>query len=187
MHINLQKITSVFSRITVPILVVSLCALLASCSKNNAGIPKQVYHDLTGYYNGLFNAELLLDEKINASQQNYQINYRNRLSVYPEGPIVPGQMRCEDVVEKAQAMIQRQNREKMDQEISNQTDDAWLIVGKAFLYEGNFEAAIDAFRYITTFYEEGVDARSSKKTRKQNSNSKRRKRIRENEKRNLKI
>lgn len=182
MYVNLQKISSVFLRISVPILVVFLCALLPSCSKNNAGITKQVYHDLTGYYNGLFNAELLLDEKINASQQNYQINYSNRLSVYPEGPIVPGQMRCEDVVEKAQAMIQRQNREKMDFEISNQTDDAWLIVGKAFLYEGNFEAAIDAFRYVTTFYEEGVDARSSKKTRKQNSNSKRRKRIRETEK-----
>ena len=114
MYVNLQKISSVFLRISVPILVVSLCALLPSCSKNNAGITKQVYHDLTGYYNGLFNAELLLDEKINASQQNYQINYSNRLSVYPEGPIVPGQMRCEDVVEKAQAMIQRQNREKMD-------------------------------------------------------------------------
>ena len=148
--------------------------IIAGCSKNNAGLPKQVYHDLTGYYNGLFNAELLLDEKINATRQNYEVKYNERLSVYPEGPIVPGQMRCEDVIEKAQAMIQKQNREKMDREISHQTDDAWLLVGKAFLYEGNFEAAIDAFRYITTFYEEGIDARSNKKQRKQNSNSKRR-------------
>ena len=155
---------------------------LAGCSKNNAGLPKQVYHDLTGYYNGLFNAELLLQEKIDAKRQSYEVQYSKRLSVYPEGPIVPGQMRCEDVVEKAQAMIQKQNREKMDREISNQTDDAWLIVGKAFLYEGNFEAAIDAFRYVTTFYEEGVDARSKKKQRKQNSNSKRRQRAREEEK-----
>ena len=155
---------------------------LTGCSKNNAGLPKQVYHDLTGYYNGLFNAELLLQEKIDAKRQSYEVQYRERLSVYPEGPIVPGQMRCEDVVEKAQAMIQKQNREKMDREISNQTDDAWLIVGKAFLYEGNFEAAIDAFRYVTTFYEEGVDARSKKRQRKQNSNSKRRQRERDAEK-----
>lgn len=155
---------------------------LAGCSKNNAGLPKQVYHDLTGYYNGLFNAELLLEEKIDATRQNYEVKYNERLSVYPEGPIVPGQMRCDDVIEKAQAMIQKQNREKMDREISNQTDDAWLLVGKAFLYEGNFEAAIDAFRYVTTFYEEGVDARSNKRQRKQNSNSKRRQRERDEEK-----
>ena len=155
--------------------------IIAGCSKNNAGLPKQVYHDLTGYYNGLFNAELLLDEKIDATRQNYEVKYNERLSVYPEGPIVPGQMRCEDVIEKAQAMIQKQNREKMDREISHQTDDAWLLVGKAFLYEGNFEAAIDAFRYITTFYEEGIDARSNKKQRKQNSNSKRRQKEKDEE------
>ncbi|MBB00359.1 MAG: hypothetical protein CMN34_05460 [Saprospirales bacterium] len=155
---------------------------LAGCSKNNAGLPKQVYHDLIGYYNGLFNAELLLEEKIDASRQNYEVQYNERLSVYPEGPIVPGQMRCEDVIEKAQAMIQKQNREKMDREISNQTDDAWLLIGKAFLYEGNFDAAIDAFRYVTTFYEEGVDARSNKRQRKQNSNSKRRQKERDDEK-----
>ena len=154
---------------------------IAGCSKNNAGLPKQVYHDLTGYYNGLFNAELLLDEKIDATRQNYEVKYNERLSVYPEGPIVPGQMRCEDVIEKAQAMIQKQNREKMDREISHQTDDAWLLVGKAFLYEGNFEAAIDAFRYVTTFYEEGIDARSNKKQRKQNSNSKRRQKEKDEE------
>ena len=155
--------------------------IIAGCSKNNAGLPKQVYHDLTGYYNGLFNAELLLDEKIDATRQNYEVKYNERLSVYPEGPIVPGQMRCEDVIEKAQAMIQKQNREKMDREISHQTDDAWLLVGKAFLYEGNFEAAIDAFRYVTTFYEEGIDARSNKKQRKQNSNSKRRQKEKDEE------
>lgn len=155
--------------------------IIAGCSKNNAGLPKQVYHDLTGYYNGLFNAELLLDEKIDATRQNYEVKYNERLSVYPEGPIVPGQMRCEDVIEKAQAMIQKQNREKMDREISHQTDDAWLLVGKAFLYEGNFEAAIDACRYVTTFYEEGIDARSNKKQRKQNSNSKRRQKEKDEE------
>ena len=62
---------------------------------------------MTGYYNGLFNAELLLQEKIDAKRQSYEVQYSERLSVYPEGPIVPGQMRCEDVVEKAQAMIQK--------------------------------------------------------------------------------
>lgn len=169
-----------------PLKTLGICCFamvfLAGCSKNNAGLPKQVYHDLTGYYNGLFNAELLLEEKIDAARQNYEVKYNERLSVYPEGPIVPGQMRCEDVVEKAQAMIQKQNREKMDREISNQTDDAWLLVGKAFLYEGNFDAAIDAFRYVTTFYEEGVDARSNERRRRQNSNSKRRQRQKENEK-----
>lgn len=169
-----------------PLKTIGICCFawifLAGCSKNNAGLPKQVYHDLIGYYNGLFNAELLLEEKIDASRQNYEVQYNERLSVYPEGPIVPGQMGCEDVIEKAQAMIQKQNREKMDREISNQTDDAWLLIGKAFLYEGNFDAAIDAFRYVTTFYEEGVDARSNKRQRKQNSNSKRRQKERDDEK-----
>ncbi len=101
-----------------PLKTLGICCFawvfLAGCSKNNAGLPKQVYHDLTGYYNGLFNAELLLEEKIDATRQNYELKYNERLSVYPEGPIVPGQMRCEDVIEKAQALIQKQNREKMD-------------------------------------------------------------------------
>ena len=46
--------------------------------------------------------------KIDATRQNYEVKYNERLSVYPEGPIVPVKC-CEDVIEKAQAMIQKQN------------------------------------------------------------------------------
>ncbi|MCB9227289.1 MAG: tetratricopeptide repeat protein [Chitinophagales bacterium] len=156
---------------------------LTSCAKHNAPIAKQTYHDLTSHYNGYFNAKENYNTQLKNLAENRKDNYDQILSISPYGNIkdISAQNDALNVtIEKARLVIQtHQEREKGknykkndDNSVSNWADDAFLIIGQSYYYQGQMDSAISCFRYITSNFNDGVDARSKKKIKKQKNSKK---------------
>ncbi|MGB1248247.1 MAG: tetratricopeptide repeat protein, partial [Chitinophagales bacterium] len=151
------------------ILVCFSLVMMAGCAKQNAGIIKQTYNDLTGHYNTYFNANELYKETIGGIEENRTENYTQIIPLYAYGTVEDTKAQeasFQTVQEKATKSIQLH-------QISNWADDAFLLVGKTYYMQGNYENAIESFRYITANYKEGVDGRSDKKIKKQKNSKKR--------------
>ena len=173
------KLKSISKIIYIPLALI----ILNSCAKHNAGIVKQTYHDLTSHYNGYFNANEIYNIQIKSLKNNRTEDYENILPLYPYGSIdeIKNQNSGLSVaIEKARLSIQTHQEKEggknyvknEDNSISNWSDDAFLLIGKSYYMQGQMDSAISCFKYITANFEEGVDARSKKKIKKQKNNKK---------------
>lgn len=156
---------------------------LTSCAKHNAPIAKQTYHDLTSHYNGFFNAKENYNTQLKNLEETRKDNYDKILSISPYGKIEDISSKNDALnvtIEKARLVIQtHQEREKgknytknEDNSVSNWADDAFLLIGKSYYYQGQMDSAISCFRYITANFNDGVDARNKKKIKKQKNSKK---------------
>ncbi|MCD8528842.1 MAG: hypothetical protein LRY27_02455 [Chitinophagales bacterium] len=66
-------------------LLLIMACLLYSCAKYNAGIAKQTYHDITGHYNGYFNAKENYDVQLRNLIKNNSEDYDQILPLYVYG------------------------------------------------------------------------------------------------------
>lgn len=171
--------------------------ILNSCAKHNAGIVKQTYHDLTSHYNGYFNAKENYNIQIKSLANNRTEDYEQVLPLYPFGKIEEIKDQNSSLstsIEKARLTIQTHQEKKEgknyqkgeDNSISNWADDAFLLIGKSYYMQGEMDSAISCFKYITANFDEGVDARSKKKIKKQKSNKKLKAKAKKLEDKNLK-
>ena len=157
--------------------------LLSACAKQNAGIVKQTYHDLTSHYNGYFNANESYNLHVKALKKNRKEDYSKVLPIYAYGSIedIKGQGgTLNESIAKARLSIQTHQEKSenknylanQDNSISNWSDDAFLLIGKAYYMQGRMDSAISCFRYITANFDEAVDGRSKKKIKKQKNSKK---------------
>lgn len=156
---------------------------LNSCAKQNAGIVKQTYHDLTSHYNGYFNAHEQFNNQLKTLQDGNKDDYEQILPLESYGRYEDIKSQNESLnttIAKARLSIQtHQEKEEgknyitgVDNSISNWSDDAFVLIGKAYYFQGELDSAINCFRYVTANFEEGVDARSKDKIKKQKNSKK---------------
>lgn len=156
---------------------------LSACAKQNAGIVKQTYHDLTSHYNGYFNANESFNLHVKSLQNNRIEDYSKVLPLYAYGSIeeIKDKGSALDVsIAKARLSIQTHQEKtenknylaNQDNSISNWSDDAFLLIGKSYYLQGQMDSAISCFRYITANFDEAVDGRSKEKIKKQRNNKK---------------
>ena len=167
--------------------------LLGACAKQNAGIVKQSYHDLTSHYNGYFNANEQFNTQIKSLSAGYINNYDEILPLNSYGNLADFKDQNESLditIEKARLSIQT-HQEKLegknyqaneDNSISNWSDDAFLLIGKAYYFQGELDSSINCFRYITAHYDEAVDGRSKEKIKKQRNSKKKKARDKKDKK-----
>lgn len=155
--------------------------LFSACAKQNAGIVKQTYHDLTGHYNGYFNANEIYNQQVKSSIAARNENYEQILPLYPIGNVTAGEGGdYTTAIAKARLSIQthqekqesKNYQKNEDNSISNWADDAFLLMGKCYYNEGQIDSAISCFKYITAHFDIAVDGRSKEKIKKQKSNKK---------------
>lgn len=157
--------------------------LLSACAKQNAGIVKQSYHDLTSHYNGYFNANEQFNTQIKSLSAGYINNYDEILSLNSYGNLADFKDQNESLnttIEKARLSIQTHQEKQQgknyqaneDNSISNWSDDAFLLIGKAYYFQGELDSSINCFRYITAHFDEAVDGRSKEKIKKQRNSKK---------------
>ena len=147
-----------------PVIILIVLVLLASgCARMNAPVVKQTYHDITGHYNAYFNANELYKASVEGARAARQDDYDTILSLYDHG--TPEDM--SGFSDNLSIAIDKATRSIQLHEISNWTDDAFLLIGKAQYVQGNYAEALEALRYITSEYKRGVDARSDKRRNKQ--------------------
>lgn len=102
------------------------------------------YHNITAHYNAYFLAKEKMLESEKKIFDNRQDNYNRILYVIPllDTNLLKGMKAdFDDCIKKAAYAIERH-------EISNWTDDSYLLVGKARFYNREFGDAITTFKYI---------------------------------------
>lgn len=165
------------------ILTYSVPALLFfGCTKNNAPIVKQTYNDLTGRFNGYFNADELYTLAIKNIENNRFENYDTLIPINGYGTLDDTRGAGGDfdiIIEKTELTVQTSQtktknknfKKDDDNTITNWGDDALLLMAKAYYMKGEYENSLKCLKYITAYFADGVDARTRKKMYKQRGSS----------------
>ncbi|SFR36263.1 hypothetical protein SAMN04490243_1112 [Robiginitalea myxolifaciens] len=131
----------------------------ASCSTKKDAFVNRNWHALTTKYNVLYNGELAFEAGREQLRQDYRDNYWEILPV--ERLQVSGQVKLDSednnpnflkAEEKATKAIQKHSMEIEDRERNPQTDEAFLLLGKARYFDERYIPAIEAFNYILRKY-----------------------------------
>src|SRR5688572_26046856 len=107
---------------------------------------RQTYHDITARNNAYFNG----DQKLKTIQKSvasaYQDDFDSLLILRTER--VPELAKTygtdlDEVIKKASYAIKRHEQSKW-------TDNSYLLVGKSYYLKENYDASLEAFKYINT-------------------------------------
>ena len=150
--------------------------LLAKKKKKKKSILIEWYHNTTARYNGYFYAKLTMQESEQLLMENLETNFDKFLELYPtisspNKQSISGQMQT--VIEKSEKVIQKHRKSKW-------VDDCNLLIGKSYVYLGEYESALKNLLYITSDYYNTDETNNSKKKKKKRRRRKRRKKSRKN-------
>ncbi|WP_316813572.1 tetratricopeptide repeat protein [Pedobacter heparinus] len=109
--------------------------------------------NLTARYNYIYNANVILNTHQQEFAETYAENYDQVLRVYlgPEidSNFIPaagsGGKSMDEIIKKAQIII-------LEKGYSNYLDDAYILLGKAHFFKGNYFNAAEYFDYVTKNY-----------------------------------
>ncbi len=171
--IALFRLNSI-SRASVPVM---LCCLMASCSVEKNTSLSRNYHNLVSHYNIYFNGHESYKKGIDKARESVQLDYNNTLPVflYQEEPVhsaVSSDMkRAIDKATKvitfhsitAKPKVKEGNQSAKDKaffeknEYNKWVDDSYMLMGKAYMYQGEFFMATETFKHVlVTFPAEPV-------------------------------
>ena len=129
--------------------------LLAACSTKKNAFVNRNWHAVNTKYNVLYNGNLAFEQGREELRQNYKENYWALLPV--ERLQVTDEIRLdsegnnpnfERAEEKATKAIQKHAMDIEDRERNPQTDEAFLLLGKARYFDQRYVPALEAFNYI---------------------------------------
>lgn len=119
--------------------------LLSGCGRGTF-VARQ-YDDFTAYYNKFYNAEQAFDKGREALREEERtIDRTEYLAVFP----VPTSKGNESAFEKA---IQKGSDVLRDHPDSRWVDEALLLIGKSYFYQGNYVGALQKFREVISLEE----------------------------------
>lgn len=137
-----------------------LVCILFSCSTKKNSFVNRNWHALNTKYNVLFNGKVALEQGKITLLETYKDNYWEilpveRLEVKEEA--LPGVEKetnpnFERAEEKATKAIQKRSMNINNRERNPQTDESFLLLGKARYYDQRFIPALEAFNYILYKY-----------------------------------
>ncbi|WP_299430928.1 hypothetical protein [uncultured Maribacter sp.] len=141
-----------------------LTAILAgigfnSCSTKKDAFLNRNWHALNTKYNTLYNGNIAFEEGRETLNTNYQDDYWEILPI--ERMEVSGEIKLDSednnpnfiiAEEKATKAIQKHSMDIKDIERNPQTDEAFLLLGKARYFDERYIPALEAFNYILRKY-----------------------------------
>ncbi|POY35073.1 hypothetical protein C3K47_16860 [Solitalea longa] len=111
---------------------------------NRVGVVKGTYHNTTARFNAYFNAKEIYRKNVDNFEGGYTVSYSNILPLLklPDEGAAAGMAGDMDlIVEKCSKVI-------ANHKVSKWTDDAYMLVGKAYFYKGDNYNAAQAFQYV---------------------------------------
>ncbi len=118
--------------------------LVAGCAAESKGPVANIYHNITARYNAYFLAKEKMEEVEDALAQAQERNFNKLLYIFPEvdTTVVSGlKPQLEDILKKASIAIERHKNSKW-------VDDSYILVGKTRFYSGEFEHAVETYKYV---------------------------------------
>ncbi len=118
--------------------------------EKEASFIKRAYHNTTARYNGYYHAKLRINQALRQLKSTVQFNYNEVLPLYPyidaqETSNIKADMK--NVSKKTSKVIKLHP-------ISKWIDDCYLMLGKAYFLQKDYENAKKSFVYITTKYKQ---------------------------------
>lgn len=135
--------------------------LLTACSTKKDAFINRNWHALNTQYNTLYNGNIAFEEGRTTLNDTYQDDYFEVLPI--ERLEVSGEIKLDSednnpnflrAEEKATKAIQRHSMDIKDEERNPQTDEAFLLLGKARYFDERYIPALESFNYILNKYTE---------------------------------
>ena len=135
--------------------------LFNACSTKKDAFINRNWHALNTKYNTLYNGNIAFEEGRTTLNDTYQDDYFEILPV--ERLEVSGEIKLDSednnpnflrAEEKATKAIQRHSMDIKDEERNPQTDEAFLLLGKARYFDERYIPALESFNYILNKYAE---------------------------------
>lgn len=130
-----------------------------ACSTKKDAFLNRNWHALNTKYNTLYNGNIAFEEGREALNTNYKDDYWEILPVERLEVTEDIKLDSEDnnpnfiiAEEKASKAIQKHSMDIKDEERNPQTDEAFLLLGKARYFDQRYIPALEAFNYIINKY-----------------------------------
>jgi len=114
-------------------------------------LTRRAYQNTVSQFNYLFNAEEELKEIIQKSRNNYKEEYGSLLSFYDYDLATTSKSSFDSIIYRCNANIVLHDLR------SNWVDDAYLLLGKAYLFHRNYDTAASIFLFINYSFDENAN------------------------------
>lgn len=161
----------------------SLGLILSFCSTNKNTPVRRTYHNLTSYYNILFNGKESYKEGIERYKEAYQFDFTRTLPIFMYGnqklsENIKSQMertieKCSKLIKlhsisaKPEKLEKKRKLTKEEKEYYNKSefnkfvDDSYLLMGKAYFWQMDYQTAAKILEYaINEFKNETIDTKA---------------------------
>lgn len=166
-------------------LVLPLFILFSNCAtqkkRSEASWLKKFYHNTTAYYNGYFNANLLLREGIDKLNLQHQDNFTKVLNVYPYMDV----SNPKSVATELDKATEKVSVVAALHPISYWVPDCYLMIGKCQYLKQDFETAEETMEYFKETFKPNGKGRIIGKDKKEIAAEKERAKKAEKEKKLL--
>jgi len=138
------------------VLPFALC-LVISCSQKKNTFTSRTFHNLTAHYNGLFWANVNLDEAIANIEKGQKDDYNKLLPVFKyadEKVAKANYAQLDKAIEKTNKMIQYHSMLIKGHEYCRWIDDNYMTMGRAHFYKRDYYAALLVFDYVVKMFSE---------------------------------
>lgn len=135
--------------------------LVVACSTEKNTLINRTYHGTTAKYNGLFNANELLNQAMTSYRSNLKEDYYNILPVTPlpnEEEVMGMYPAIDTAISKCTKVISRhsmptaENPSKKKVEYNHWIDENWLAIGRSSYYRRDYDGAMKNFEFIRKFF-----------------------------------
>ena len=138
-----------------------IAVFLIGCSTENTSYISKKYHGTTARYNGLFNANELLNGALRTFKNSRKENFFEILPIepLPNEEEVKGMLpaidtaisKCANVI-RNHSMPSAANMSRKSKEYNKWIDENWITVGKAMFYKMKYEKSTQNFEFIDKFF-----------------------------------
>jgi tetratricopeptide (TPR) repeat protein len=141
------------------IALAALVLVLGACKNTQTGFMSKSYHNMNARYNGLYHANLKLDDGAEKLADSQTDMYDRTLPVFKYADATKAKSiypQMDEALKKTSSNIQRHTLvDKNGNELPDKEhwiDDNWIAYGKALFYKHEYFQAIEAFKYVESTY-----------------------------------
>lgn len=148
--IRLQKKIESMKLLKISILlgVLSLAAIACKTKSGRTTKLGKFYHNVTGRYNGYYNADMLLMKSFESLDRSHQDNYNKLIPLYPYAAVSDpnaANATLDEAIKKCAINIELHRP-------SDWVDDSYFLVGQSEFLKQEYEKAASTFKYIVDKY-----------------------------------
>ena len=133
------------------LLVAGFCTLFSSCSQKKNTFTSRTFHNLSAHYNGLYWANVSLEEGIVNIEKAHVDDYSKILPVFKyadDKAAKANYPQFDRAIEKTNKVIQYHSMLIKGKEYNRWIDENYMTLGKSHFYKRDYYAAVTVFEFV---------------------------------------